>query len=211
MANPFLLKSGVVALSAGGISVVGWQINNYLNRGDKTYSYLLKQRREKSSSTDDWKKIKDFYSSSETSELIPNIPKENVKEEDIKGWCSKELEKPLKEQTKDNLKLIETWCSKPRTLKEQIATLNKTILDVNTGDSNNPHKSKWDSNKEAYKKEGNKFKIKKKENSNNTWVDFEANSVTVEMMKEWCKDQSDKQYKHPEDSTFNTFQNWCSQ
>ncbi|AEG73229.1 hypothetical protein MHF_0974 [Mycoplasma haemofelis Ohio2] len=211
MANPLLFKSGVATLSVGSAGVVGWQISNYLNPEEKTVSYLSKQKRERASSPDDWQKIKTFYGSAESSELIPNLPKEKIQEEDVKKWCNTELNKPLKEQTQDNLKLVETWCAKPRTLKEQITALNKTVLDVDTTHDTNPHKSKWDSNKEAYKASGNKFKIKKKETSNNSWVDFEVGSITVDIMKAWCKDKVDKQYKHSEDSLFNTYQNWCSQ
>ncbi|AEW45554.1 hypothetical protein MHC_03470 [Mycoplasma haemocanis str. Illinois] len=210
MNSAFLTKVGIATLSAGGTGVVGWQISNHLsNREIKTESYLSQQKRERASSNEDWAKIKGFYTSASQDELIPNIPQTGVKEEDISNWCNKELDKPLKNQEKKNLTLIETWCSKPKTLTEQITSINKTVLDTDTDHSSNPHKEKWESYKTSYSQTNNNFKVQKKDSNN--WVNFENNQITVEILKAWCKENKDKQYKHSENVLFQTYQKWCSQ
>nr|WP_014272570.1 hypothetical protein [Mycoplasma haemocanis] len=209
MANPALIKLSVVTLSAGGVSVVGWQIFNHLNKEeDKTEVYLTKQKRERASSAEEWGKIKDFYSTAGQSGLIPSILPQNVQANDIKNWCDRELNKPLKEQTTENLRLIETWCSKPRTLTAQITALNRVPLNVDTEINSNPDKNTWENYANSYKTSGDKFKIQKK--NNNNWVDFTASEATADIMKEWCKDNGSKQYKHSEDSLFETYHKWCS-
>ncbi|CBY92808.1 hypothetical protein HF1_08000 [Mycoplasma haemofelis str. Langford 1] len=141
--------------------------------------------------------------------MIPNIPKQNIQIDLIKNWCNQELSKPLKDQTAENLKLVETWCSKPRTLTEQITALGRGALNVETDISSNPHKQTWENYANNYKTAGDTFKIQKKDNSN--WVDFTASEATADIMKEWCKDKGSKQYKHSDDSLFKTYQKWCSQ
>ncbi|AEG73193.1 hypothetical protein HF1_08570 [Mycoplasma haemofelis str. Langford 1] len=210
MNSSFLTKAGIATLSAGGTGVVGWQIANHLGNPEaKTEAYLSKQKRELASSNEDWTKIKSFYSSASQDELIPNISHTNAKAEDIRDWCEKELNRPLKDQEQKNLILVETWCSKPRTLTEQLSSLGRTALDTETANGSNPHKEKWESYKSSYSQSDNNFKIQKKDSNN--WANFENNQVTVEILKEWCKDKKDKQYKHPEDILFQTYQKWCSQ
>ncbi|AEW45512.1 hypothetical protein MHC_03260 [Mycoplasma haemocanis str. Illinois] len=211
MTNALLAKVGIAFLALSGAGALGWKIVFDQSKEKTINSYLLSRGRDLPISDQDWENIKDFYSKDESENPITGIPKSGITKEKIKAWCEQEATKPLKEHSKDKLHSIETWCSKARTLSEQITTLGKKKLDTDTTKDSNPDKTKWEENEKSYKVTGHGFKIKKKNNGGtNNWVDLPETEGTSELMKTWCKEHSEKHFKYQEEALFQTWQKWCS-
>ncbi|AEG73149.1 hypothetical protein MHF_0891 [Mycoplasma haemofelis Ohio2] len=211
MTNALLAKIGASFFALSGAGALGWKLVFDKPKEKTVNSYLLSRGRELPTNDQDWNKIKDFYSKEESENPINGIPKTGITKEKIKVWCEQEAQKPFKDHSSDQLHLIEAWCSKSRTLSEQIAVLGKKKLDTETAKDNNPDKTVWDSKEASYKVAGHGFKIKKKNSGDtNNWVDLPETEGTSDLMKTWCKEHSDKHFKYHEDTLFQTWQKWCS-
>ncbi|CBY92800.1 hypothetical protein HF1_07920 [Mycoplasma haemofelis str. Langford 1] len=205
MSLPFAAKAGLGMAAAGGTGVAGWQVASYMNAKETVSSYLTQKKRKMASSEASWKKLHEFYKA-ESSNAISGLDKNKISHSDIEQWCSKKASKLAYEVSESDLLLIESWCSEPKTILEQLSAIGKRKL--STESSSNGDQSVWTSNVSAYKAgKGDNYKIQ--QNSSNAWTDIEKNNATEELMKKWCQAQETKHFKHEKDTLFETYNQWC--
>ncbi|AEG73120.1 hypothetical protein MHF_0856 [Mycoplasma haemofelis Ohio2] len=207
MSLPTIAKVGMGAAAAGGTGVAGWQIASHINAKETIASHLSNKGRKVANSESSWQKLLTFYKA-EKSDAISGLNKDSIGHKDIETWCLKETAKPFEGAAKKDLLLIESWCSEPKTLEEQIALEGKRKLSTDTTQSSDGDQSIWSAHKETYKKEGDNYKIQQSSDNNN-WTDVAKESATEDLMKKWCKAQATKHFKHEEDTLFQTYSKWC--
>ncbi|AEW45492.1 hypothetical protein MHC_03160 [Mycoplasma haemocanis str. Illinois] len=202
-----ITKLSIGTVVAGGTGVAGWQIVSHINSRKTIAFYLSNKGRMVANSESSWQKLLSFYKS-EKSDAISSLSKVNISHKDIKDWCLKETSKAFDGAEKNHLLLVESWCSEPKTLEEQIALKGRRKLSTDTSQSPNSDQTTWSSHKEAYKQEGDTYKIQQSSDNNN-WTDVAKGNATEDLMKKWCKAQESQHFKHEEDILFQTYSKWC--
>ncbi|AEW45844.1 hypothetical protein MHC_04940 [Mycoplasma haemocanis str. Illinois] len=145
-----------------------------------------------------WKKIGDRYKLQTNNDLIEGIDR-NASIEKIKEWCAmNSIEKP---DDTELYRKVATWCTEPLSISEFINKEKKLRMMQTEGATD---KHYWDSKVESYKNADSE-KLINKENKPIT-----SSSITDSELKNWCKDNAEKDYKYELDPHYLKFIEWCT-
>ncbi|OAL10577.1 hypothetical protein A6V39_00735 [Candidatus Mycoplasma haematobovis] len=183
-------------------------------------SYLNKQGRPLlTGDSGEWEKVKTKYSQ-EGDDLLIKIDGKEIKKtelqiDQLKTWCSQNSKKSFS-NTKDSIyQRISAWCTKPKTISEQVEKGMLNDEESPTAESTtteNIDETTWKIKAKDYKTTTESYLIKIINDRGEEGEVIVANSTTAietKKLRAWCKYSKAKHFKHEEDQRYLTYKKWC--
>ncbi|AEG72996.1 hypothetical protein HF1_06530 [Mycoplasma haemofelis str. Langford 1] len=215
--NPAFLKGSAALAAASGSATAGAYFAGAFNGEDKSFrNYLKTIKRDEASTSEDWAKLKELYSSDSNADRIPNITKENLTSniKPLSDWCESKLKSNYNDAEKN---LVESWCSKSVKISERLSYFGLSSLNTaTTGGTTNADDSTWDTKSSKYGADTTSDATLKIHEINNgssapkTLGNELGSTATKEQLKKWCDWAKDQAYQHEESVLFKRYKHWCT-